>query len=262
MSLADPVTSPAIPIRASRRGMSRIEGEVRVHTADLVGKVADARIKARTVAIKIEEDVRRTAKDIKRQVSRFQDDAKFLKNWLDSPLKLGAVTPSSPFLAKRMAEAVDPSIPGPVIELGPGTGPVTEALLARGIAPERLVLIEFNPEFCTLLKARFPGATIIEGDAYAMDETLAGKLSGDLAEPAAAIVSSLPLTTRPVKARLEMLARAQRLMRPDAPFIQFTYSVSSPLPVKATGLVASKSDWVLRNIPPAQVWTYRQRIPA
>lgn len=232
---------------------------MRVQTADLVGKVSDARIKARTVAIKLEDDVRRTAKDIKRQVARFQDDAKFLKNWLDSPLKLGAVTPSSPFLARRMAEAVDPSLPGPVIELGPGTGPVTAALIERGVAPERLVLIEFNSEFCALLRARFPRVTIIEGDAYAMDETLAGRLSGDLAAPAAAIVSSLPLTTRPVKARLDMMARARRLMRPDAPFIQFTYSVSSPLPVKAAGLLATKSDWVLRNIPPAQVWTYRQR---
>jgi phosphatidylethanolamine/phosphatidyl-N-methylethanolamine N-methyltransferase len=243
--------------------MSRIEGEMRVHTAELVGKVADARIKARTVAIKLEDDVRRTAQDLtqdlKRQVDRFQDDAKFLKNWLDNPLKLGAVTPSSPFLARRMAEAVDPSIPGPVIELGPGTGPVTEALLARGVSPERLVLIEFNPEFCELLRGRFPGVTVVQGDAYAMDATLAGRLSGDLAQPAAAVVSSLPLTTRPVKARLDMFARARVMMRPDAPFIQFTYGVASPLPVKLAGVTARKSDWVLRNIPPAQVWTYRPR---
>jgi phosphatidylethanolamine/phosphatidyl-N-methylethanolamine N-methyltransferase len=259
MILADPVTSPALPVRASRRGMSRIEGEMRVHTAELVGKVADARIKARTAAIKFEDDVRRTAKDLKRQVDRFQDDAKFLKNWLDSPLKLGAVTPSGPFLARRMAEAVDPAIPGPVIELGPGTGPVTEALLERGVAPERLVLIEFNPEFCELLRERFKGVTVIEGDAYAMDETLAGRLSGELAQPAAALVSSLPLTTRPVKARLDMFARAKTLMRADAPFIQFTYGVASPLPIKAAGVIATKSDWVLRNIPPAQVWTYRPR---
>ncbi len=232
---------------------------MRVQAADLVGKVADARIKARTAVIKLEDDVRKTAKGLKRSVTRFQDDARFLKNWFDSPLKLGAVTPSSPFLARKMAEPVDLSLPGPIIELGPGTGPVTEALIAHGVPEERLVLVEYSAEFCKLLAERFPRACIVQGDAYALDATLAGKLSGPLALPAAAIVSSLPLTTRPVAVRLDLMARARRLMRPDAPFIQFTYAVRSPVPVKAGRLSATVSDWVLRNIPPARVWTYRLR---
>ena len=77
-------------------------------------------------------------------------------------------------LARTMASYVDPRIPGPVIELGPGTGPVTEALIRRGVAQDRLVLVEFNPEFCQLLKRRFPKATIIQGDAYDLRETLSG----------------------------------------------------------------------------------------
>src|SRR3712207_9553513 len=84
-----------------------------------------------------------------------------------------------------MASFVDPRIPGPVIELGPGTGPVTDALIRRGVAQDRLVLVEYSPEFCQLLKRRFPKATIIQGDAYDLAETLSGILS----EPAAATVS-------------------------------------------------------------------------
>ena len=71
-----------------------------------------------------------------------------------------------------MARYVDTEIPGPVIELGPGTGPVTEALVARGVHPSRLVLVEFNPTFCRLLRSRYPEATVVQGDAYALKRLL------------------------------------------------------------------------------------------
>ena len=227
---------------------------MRVQAADLVGKMANARIRARTVAIKFEDDVREKVGDIRRSVGKFQDDARFLKNWIDNPMKLGAVMPSSIFLARVMAAQVDLRVPGPVIEIGPGTGPVTKALIAHGVDEGRLILVEFNPEFCTMLRKRFPRATIIEGDAYRLDVTLAGRLHA----PAAAIVSSLPLTTRPVRERLDMIACAFGMMHADAPFIQFTYAVKSPIPVKPARLRAKVSDWVLRNVPPARVWTYRR----
>ena len=227
---------------------------MRVQAADLVGKVADARIKARTVVIKFEDEMREAVGDIRRSVGRFQDDARFLKNWLDNPMKLGAVMPSSIFLARVMAAEVDLSVPGAVVEIGPGTGPVTEALVAHGVNEARLVLVEFNPDFCELLRKRFPHALIIEGDGYGIDVTLAGHLTA----PAAAIVSSLPLTTKPVKERLDMINRAFGLMHANAPFIQFTYAVKSPVPVKTAKLRAKVSDWVLRNVPPARVWTYRR----
>jgi phosphatidylethanolamine/phosphatidyl-N-methylethanolamine N-methyltransferase len=87
---------------------------------------------------------------------RFQDEARFLRSWLERPLVMGAVTPSGKILARTMASFVDPRIPGPVVELGPGTGPVTDALIRRGVAQDRLVLVEYSPEFCQLLKRRFP----------------------------------------------------------------------------------------------------------
>nr|WP_262269413.1 MULTISPECIES: rRNA adenine N-6-methyltransferase family protein [unclassified Microvirga] len=185
---------------------------------------------------------------------RFADEARFLRSWLERPLVVGAVTPSGKILARTMASFVDPRIPGPVIELGPGTGPVTDALIRRGVAQERLVLIEYNPEFCQLLKRRFPKATIIQGDAYDLKETL-----GDiLKEPAAATVSSLPLFTKPMDQRLELLETAQGLMHPSAPFIQFTYAVVPPIPARSPHYRSKASNRIWRNLPPARVWVYNK----
>lgn len=183
---------------------------------------------------------------------RFEDEARFLRTWLEKPLVVGAVTPSSKALARTMASYVDPRGAGPVIELGPGTGPVTEALIRRGIAQERLVLVEYSPEFCELLKHRFPKAMIVQGDAYDLKKTLPGLLE----EPAAATVSSLPLFTKPMEQRLALLADAQHLMQPGAPFIQFTYAVVPPIPAHAQGYRSRASERIWRNLPPARVWVY------
>jgi phosphatidylethanolamine/phosphatidyl-N-methylethanolamine N-methyltransferase len=187
---------------------------------------------------------------------RNDDDARFLKSWLKNPLRMGAVTPSGPILARKMASYVDPAGTGPVIELGPGTGPMTAALVARGVDPSRLVLVEYSIEFCRLLKERYPQATVVHGDAYSLPKTLAGKLSA----PADALVSGLPLVTRPEPVRLQLLHDAFELMRPGAPFVQFTYSVVSPVPLKGATFSAEPSERVWRNIPPARVWVYRRGI--
>ncbi|KAF0231692.1 MAG: phospholipid [Beijerinckiaceae bacterium] len=184
--------------------------------------------------------------------AQLEDEARFLKSWFDKPLVTGAVYPSGKALARMMARYVDPDVSGPVIELGPGTGPVTEALITRGIAEERLVLVEFNPDFCRLLRKRFPKARVIEGDAYDLGTTLAA-----LGEPAAAVVSSLPLFTKPEAQRLGLLQEAFGMMHAGCPFIQFTYATVSPMPLKGRDFEAEVSPRVWLNLPPARVWVYR-----
>ncbi len=181
------------------------------------------------------------------------DEARFLKSWLENPLKTGAVAPSGKELARRMAAVVDPMWQGPVVELGPGTGPVTQALLQRGVAPERLFLVEYSRDFAKLLRERFPGVTVIEGDAYA----LKGTLEGHITQPLAAVVSSLPLLTRPEKQRSRLLNEAFNLMIPGAPFVQFTYMNNSPVPLTGD-FDAQVSKRIWKNLPPARVWTYRR----
>ena len=179
---------------------------------------------------------------------------RFIRSWLERPLSTGAVTPSGRVLARTMARYVNPGTVGPVVELGPGTGPVTEALITEGIAPERLVLLEFNPTFCQMLRKRFPAATVIQGDAYSMRRVLGGLLQ----QPAAAIVSGLPLVTKPIRMRLRLLRDALELLRPGAPFVQFTYAVVPPIPNRLVGVRAEASERIWKNMPPARVWVYRK----
>ncbi len=184
------------------------------------------------------------------------DEARFIRSWLENPKLAGAITPSGRFLARAMAHCVDPAGDGPIIELGPGTGPVTQALLARGVAAERLVLVEYEPSFCHLLAKKFPGVTVVRGDAYRLDETLAGHL----ARKPSAIVSSLPLLTRPEAARLTLLRDAFALMGPEGRFIQFTYGVKSPVPSHLSESLHFKTQalapiWL--NLPPARIYIYR-----
>jgi phosphatidylethanolamine/phosphatidyl-N-methylethanolamine N-methyltransferase len=182
------------------------------------------------------------------------DAARFLRSWAERPLQIGAVQPSGRALARTMASYVDAASRGPVIEIGPGTGPVTAALLRRGVAPERLVLLEFSPEFCTLLRKRHPAARVIEGDAFQIAETLAPLRLA----PATAIVSSLPLLTRPAAARLDLLRQCFALMAEGAPFVQFTYAAMAPIPRKGKDYAAAPSRRIWLNVPPARVWVYRR----
>lgn len=182
------------------------------------------------------------------------DEVHFIRSWLEKPLSTGAVVPSSKLLARTMAGYVDPQTAGPVVELGPGTGPVTEALVQQGVDPARLVLVEFNPTFCRLLRTRYPSATVVQGDAYGLQRLL-GSL---LRQPAAAVVSGLPLFTKPLKTRLRLMHEAFALMAPQAPFVQFTYAMVPPIPKVIAGVSAEPSERIWMNLPPARVWVYRK----
>jgi phosphatidylethanolamine/phosphatidyl-N-methylethanolamine N-methyltransferase len=183
------------------------------------------------------------------------DEMQFIRSWIEKPLSTGAVMPSSKALARTMARYVDPQSSGPVIELGPGTGPVTEALVQRGIDPKRLLLVEFNPDFCRLLRTRYPAATVVQGDAYRLRRLLGALVR----EPAAAVVSGLPLVTKPLRTRLRLISDAMSLLAPGAPFVQFTYAMVPPIPKALSGIKAEASELIWMNLPPARVWVYRGR---
>jgi phosphatidylethanolamine/phosphatidyl-N-methylethanolamine N-methyltransferase len=185
---------------------------------------------------------------------RLDDEVRFIRSWIDKPLHMGAVMPSGKALARTMAQYVDPKGTGPVIELGPGTGAITTALVAHGIDQKRLVLVEFNPTFCALLRERYPQATVVQGDAYTLRDTLWDVLK----EPASAVVSGLPLVTKPMLTRLKLIRDAFAALAPSAPFVQFTYSVAPPIPKSLPGVSTEASERIWMNLPPARVWVYRK----
>jgi phosphatidylethanolamine/phosphatidyl-N-methylethanolamine N-methyltransferase len=181
--------------------------------------------------------------------------ARFFKSLVTAPRLTGAVAPSGRALARAMASAAGAAPHGLVIELGPGTGPVTQALIESGVAPERLVLVEYDPGFCDLLRQRFTPARIVQGDAYDLPAALA-EVAG---HPIAAVVSSLPLLNQPGYRRERLIADAFELMGPGGVFVQFTYGLLSPIPreVCAKRYSAQGGRPIWRNLPPARVWTYR-----
>jgi phosphatidylethanolamine/phosphatidyl-N-methylethanolamine N-methyltransferase len=191
---------------------------------------------------------------LRKTSKRFGDAAQFFRNWTEKPLQLGSVTPSSRYLSRAVASYVDLRSAGPVVEIGPGTGPVTEALLRRGVTESRLILIEYSGEFCALLRRRFPAATVLQGDAYALRD----RLDGVLTEKAATVICGLPLLTKPEAVRLALLDQAFAAMHPGAPFVQFTYAMVSPMPLKNADFTWQASPRIWRNVPPARVWVYRR----
>ena len=185
---------------------------------------------------------------------RLDDEVRFLRSWIEKPLHVGAVMPSGKLLARTMAHYVDAQSSGPVVELGPGTGAITNALIKHGVDQKRLVLVEYNPSFCALLRDRYPQAKVVQGDAYTLRETLWNVLS----VRADAVVSGLPLVTKPMLTRVRLVRDAFAALAPGAPFVQFTYSVVPPIPKSLPGVSTEASERIWMNLPPARVWVYRK----
>ncbi len=178
----------------------------------------------------------------------------FLRRWLKAPHRIGAVAPSSRFLAQAMAREVDVRRTDVVIELGGGTGSITQALLAAGIAPDRLVIVERDERLYRLLKARFPAARVVLGDAA----HLVALLRPLGVTRATAIVSSLPLLSMPKRLRRRIVEQCFALLGERGRLVQFTYGLASPLPSRDFALAGEIAARIWRNFPPAFVWRFER----
>jgi len=182
-------------------------------------------------------------------INHADDYGEFLRGLISDPKGVSAPTPSSPALARAIAAEVDPLRDGLVIELGPGTGVVTQALLEHGIPAQRVVAIEQEPSFVGLMRERFPQVTVCDGDALLFENCI------PVGAKVAAVVSGLPLLNLPLPTRCSLLRRALRRQGRGGRFIQLSYGWQPPaLPEPGTDL-NGKIVW--RNFPPAHVWIYR-----
>ncbi len=182
----------------------------------------------------------------------------FLQAWIRNPLRVAAVAPSGRALAALITSEISHEI-GPVIELGPGTGAFTRALIARGVREEDLALIEFGSEFAAALHFRYPRAHTLWMDATRLRtvELFGGR-------PAGAVVSGLPFLSMPPRKVIAILTGAFRKMKPDGPFYQFTYGPRCPVSLRLLdhlGLEAERVGATLANLPPAAVYRIRRRQP-
>jgi len=191
---------------------------------------------------------------------RFKPYFTFTKATISNPRAIGAACPSSPFLARAMAQQVDANInnaDGFVIELGGGTGMITRALLKQGIPPEKLITVEYSPELAQHLREEFPEIHVLEGDAGKLDQLLE-KFIGKEAKNVHAIVSGLPLRSLPKSNVKAIKQQIFNLIGDNGLFIQFTYDLRLSFSQKKK-FELKKSRIVWRNIPPARVNTYIKR---
>ena len=180
----------------------------------------------------------------------------FFLAWLADPLRVGAVSPSSPALADAITAEITPAC-APVIELGPGTGVFTRSLIQRGIPEERLALIERGHRFARKLERSFPRARVLQMDAARLAEV--DPFDG---ERAGAVVSGLPLLLMRPRDVLRLLEGAFERLRPDAAFYQFTYGLEPPVPSRILdrlGLEVARLGGTFANVPPAAVYRIRRR---
>lgn len=175
----------------------------------------------------------------------------FLRGLIANPKGVSAPTPSSPTLSSVIAAQVDPSRPGLVIELGAGTGAVTQALLERGVAAERLLAVENSPYYAALLRKRFRKAAVVEGDALQFERLVPADM------PVAAVVSGIPLLHLEPARRRAFIGRALALQPAGGLYIQLSYGWVPP--AEPDGDLAMSRTVVWRNFPPAHIWTFTAR---
>lgn len=180
----------------------------------------------------------------------------FFTAWLANPLRVASVVPSSARLAAAMTREVSAAT-GPILELGPGTGVFTRALLARGVAEEDLVLVESGPEFLGALRREFPRARLLGIDAA----TLRSAPLFD-ARKAGAAISGLPLLAMPTHKVAAILLGIFEQLEDGGALYQFTYGPRAPVPrrlLDQLGLQAVRIRTVLANLPPASVYRITAR---
>lgn len=177
----------------------------------------------------------------------------FIKHMIKDPRSTGALIPSSAGLGHAMSSCLPPGV-GQVVELGGGTGRITNEILKIGVPASDLIVFEMNPEFTALLKTRFPGLRVENRMAQAMPELGITEVG--------AVVSGLPLLNMSVEIQNDIVASVLTALRPGGCFIQFTYGFKPPLApevIQKHGLTWQKRKSVWINLPPAHVYVFQRQ---
>ena len=185
---------------------------------------------------------------------KFDDELRFFKGWMDKPKAVGSIVPTSSVTARKMASVINPGSGLPVLELGPGTGVITRAILRHGVKPQNLYSVEYSTDFVRHLRKHYPGVNVIQGDAFDLGKTLGpvGEMTFDAA------ISGVPLLNFPVAQRVAYIEDVLDRLPAGRPVVQLTYGPLSPVPAGRGNYTVEHFHFVLRNIPPTQLWIYRR----
>lgn len=185
---------------------------------------------------------------------KFDEEIRFFRGMMQGPKQVGAIVPTSSVTARKMASVVDPSSGLPVLELGPGTGVITKQILARGIAPEKIVSVEYSRDFYERLVEDYAGVNFMHGDAFDLEKTL-GAFAGQTFD---SVISAVPMLSFPMEARIRLIDDLLSRIPVGRPVVQITYGPVSPVIAQPDRYHIQHFDFIVRNIPPAQLWIYRR----
>lgn len=187
--------------------------------------------------------------------SPFAEGVGFLRAWLNGPQTVGSVWPTGAPMARRMASVIDVKSGLPVLEIGPGTGTITNAILDTGIAADKVFAVEYSQDFVDRLRVKFPAIHVIQGDAFNLTKTLGNNNQAKFD----CAISALPLLNFPPEMRIAFVVDVLTRIPNGRPLIQFSYGPKAPVAAKSGSFTLERYDFVLRNIPPAQLWIYRSQ---
>ncbi len=179
----------------------------------------------------------------------------FFRRFLAHPLRLASILESSPALSRIVAEQLSCDADDYVVELGAGTGPVTRALLAAGVSPDRLIAVEIDAQMARFLRQSFPGVTVIEDDALDLRQVV----PPEALKKIGAVICGVPISLLPAAQQRELVDLMLSLLPPGRPFLAYTHRLTSPLPAEALGLTGERRAFTLLNLPPASVWAYQKQ---
>ena len=195
------------------------------------------------------------ASGLRRFAEKFDDELKFFKGWIDKPKAVGSIVPTSSITARRMASIIDTTSGLPVLEVGPGTGVITRAILGRGVKPQNLYAVEYSHDFVRHLRRSYPGVNVIEGDAFDLDDDAWRRCA---AWSSTASSPACRCSTFRCRSRVAYLEDLLDRIPQGRPVVQLTYGPKSPVPPGLGDYTVEHFDFVLRNIPPTQLWIYRR----
>ncbi len=185
-------------------------------------------------------------------IKSFNHLRRFWSAWLRNPKSVGAIAPSSPGLAKAMISALGDIPEGDILELGPGTGAITEFLLQQ--TGRHVIALEKDHKMAARLKQLWPQVAILQGDAQQIPRLLSGR-----DKKLAAVISGLPLLNMPHEVRKNIIVGAFEMLQPGGAMVQFTYGPNQPIPIELTdslGIKGERCEKVWKNAPPATVWRF------
>jgi phospholipid N-methyltransferase len=175
----------------------------------------------------------------------------FLKRFIEEPGRVGSIAPSSRFLCQRMLKKVNWSKAGVIVELGPGTGAFTKAIIRKKRPDSVYILVERDPQFRAMLRDRFPEAVIRE-EAVNIGQYV-NEMGVDHAD---VIISGLPFANFPEELRATILNEVQTVLAPGGLFITFQYSLQLQSELEAR-FSQVDVEFTPLNIPPAFIYTCR-----